>query len=46
VHAVIYLVSAFFDLALIFYLLGAPLVAAWEMIIYAGRSWCCSCSSS
>ncbi len=36
VHAVIYLVQAFFDLALIFYLLGAPLVAAWEMIIYAG----------
>ena len=36
VHAVIYLVHAFFDLALIFYLLGAPLVAAWEMIIYAG----------
>ncbi len=36
VHAVIYLVHAFFDLALIFYLFGAPLVAAWEMIIYAG----------
>jgi NADH-quinone oxidoreductase subunit J len=36
VHAVIYLVHAFFDLALIFFLLGAPLVAAWEMIIYAG----------
>jgi len=36
VHAVIYLVQAFIDLALIFYLLGAPLVAAWEMIIYAG----------
>ncbi len=36
VHAVIYLVHAFFDLALIFYQLGAPLVAAWEMIIYAG----------
>lgn len=36
VHAVIYLVHAFFALALIFYLLGAPLVAAWEVIIYAG----------
>ncbi|MEJ2699325.1 MAG: NADH-quinone oxidoreductase subunit J [Desulfuromonadales bacterium] len=36
VHAVIYLVNAFFALALIFYLLGAPLVAAWEVIIYAG----------
>jgi len=36
VHAVIYLVHGFFALALIFYLLGAPLVAAWEVIIYAG----------
>ncbi|GAB4567544.1 MAG: NADH-quinone oxidoreductase subunit J [Geothermobacteraceae bacterium] len=36
VHAVIYLVHAFFALALIFYQLGAPLVAAWEVIIYAG----------
>jgi len=36
VHAVIYLVHAFFALALMFYLLGAPLVAAWEVIIYAG----------
>jgi len=36
VHAVVYLVNAFFALALLFYLLGAPLVAAWEVIIYAG----------
>jgi len=36
VHAVIYLVNALFALALMFYLLGAPLVAAWEVIIYAG----------
>jgi len=36
VHAVIYLVNGLFDIALIFYLLGAPLVAAWELIIYAG----------
>ena len=36
VHAVIYLVHALFALAMIFYLLGAPLVAAWEVIIYAG----------
>ena len=36
VHAVIYLVNAFFALALIFFILGAPLVAAWEVIIYAG----------
>ena len=36
VHAVIYLVNSFFALALIFYLLGAPMIAAWEVIIYAG----------
>jgi len=36
VHAVIYLVVGFFALALMFYLLGAPLVAAWEIIVYAG----------
>jgi len=36
VHAVIYLVVGFFALALMFYLLGAPLVAAWEVIVYAG----------
>ncbi|KIH76136.1 NADH dehydrogenase subunit J [Geoalkalibacter ferrihydriticus] len=36
VHAVVYLVNALFALALMFYLLGAPLVAAWEVIIYAG----------
>lgn len=36
VHAVIFLVNAFFAMALMFYLLGAPLIAAWEIIIYAG----------
>ena len=36
VHAIIYLVAGFFALALMFYLLGAPLVAAWEVIVYAG----------
>jgi len=36
VHAVIYLVAGFFALALMFYLLGAPLVAAWQIIVYAG----------
>lgn len=36
VHAVIYLVAGFLALALIFYLLGAPLVAAWQVIVYAG----------
>ena len=36
VHAIVYLVTSFFSLAVIFYLLGAPLVAAFEVIIYAG----------
>lgn len=36
VHAVIFLVHGIFSLAVIFYILGAPLVAAWEVIIYAG----------
>lgn len=36
VHAIVYLVSSFFALAVIFYLLGAPLVAVFEVIIYAG----------
>ena len=36
VHAIIYLVTSFFSLAVIFYLLNAPLVAAFEVIIYAG----------
>jgi NADH-quinone oxidoreductase subunit J len=36
VHAIVYLVSSFFALAIIFYLLGAPLVAVFEVIIYAG----------
>jgi NADH-quinone oxidoreductase subunit J len=36
VHAILYLVNALFSLALMFYQLGAPLVAAWEVIIYAG----------
>src|SRR5512144_89216 len=36
VHAIAYLVTSFFSLAVIFYLLGAPLVAVFEVIIYAG----------
>jgi NADH-quinone oxidoreductase subunit J len=36
VHAIVYLVTSFFALAIIFYLLGAPLVAVFEVIIYAG----------
>jgi NADH-quinone oxidoreductase subunit J len=36
VRAIVYLVTSFFALALIFYLLGSPLVAAFEVILYAG----------
>ena len=36
VHAVCYLVISFMGTAVLFYLLGAPLLAALEVIIYAG----------
>jgi NADH-quinone oxidoreductase subunit J len=36
VYAVIYLVLSFFGTAMLFYLLGAPFLAALEIIIYAG----------
>lgn len=36
VYAVIYLVISFFGTAMLFYLLGAPFLAALEVIIYAG----------
>jgi NADH-quinone oxidoreductase subunit J len=36
VHAVLYLVLSFFGTAMLFYLLGAPFLAALEIIIYAG----------
>lgn len=36
VHAIIYLVTSFFSLAVVFYLLAAPLIAMFEVIIYAG----------
>ena len=36
IHAVVYLVASFFGSALLFYLLGAPFLAALEVIIYAG----------
>lgn len=36
VHAVLYLVISFFGSALLFYLLGAPFLAALEVIVYAG----------
>ncbi len=36
VHAVVYLVLSFFCLALIFFMMGAPLIAALEVLVYAG----------
>ncbi len=36
IHAVIYLIVSFVATAMIFYLLGAPFLAALEVIIYAG----------
>jgi len=36
VHAILYLVTSLFSVAMIFYLLMAPLVAAFEVILYAG----------
>lgn len=36
IHTIIYLVVSFFGTAMLFYLLGAPLLAALEVIIYAG----------
>jgi NADH-quinone oxidoreductase subunit J len=36
VHAVIFLIFSYFGTAMLFYLFGAPLLAALEVIIYAG----------
>jgi len=36
VHAVVYLIVSFFGTAMLFYLFGAPLLAALEIIVYAG----------
>jgi NADH-quinone oxidoreductase subunit J len=36
VHAIVYLIISFFGSAMLFYLLGAPFLAALEVIIYAG----------
>ncbi len=36
VHAVVYLIFSYFGTALLFFLFGAPLLAAFEVIIYAG----------
>ena len=36
VHAVVYLIVSYFGTAMLFYFFGAPLLAAFEVIIYAG----------
>ncbi len=36
VHALLYLVVSFLAIAMVFYVLGAPFIAALEVIIYAG----------
>lgn len=36
IHALLYLVVSFLAVAIIFYMLGAPFVAALEVIVYAG----------
>jgi NADH-quinone oxidoreductase subunit J len=36
VHAVVYLILSFLGTALLFYIMGAPFLAALEIIVYAG----------
>jgi NADH-quinone oxidoreductase subunit J len=36
VHALLYLVVSFLAIAVVFYILGAPFIAALEIIVYAG----------
>lgn len=36
IHALIYLIISLLSISVIFYLLGAPLIAALEVIVYAG----------
>jgi NADH-quinone oxidoreductase subunit J len=36
IHALLYLIVSFLAIAVVFYLLGAPFVAALEVIVYAG----------
>jgi NADH-quinone oxidoreductase subunit J len=36
IHALLYLVVSFLALAVVFYVLGAPFIAALEVIVYAG----------
>src|SRR5690606_17424723 len=36
IHALIYLIVSFLSIAIVFFVLGAPFIAALEVIIYAG----------
>src|SRR5687768_2640235 len=36
IHALLYLVVSFLAVAIVFYVLGAPFIAALEVIVYAG----------
>jgi NADH-quinone oxidoreductase subunit J len=36
IHALLYLVVSFLAIAIVFYVLGAPFMAALEIIVYAG----------
>ena len=36
IHALIYLIISFLSIAIVFFMLGAPFIAALEVIIYAG----------
>ena len=44
VHAVLFLILAFFNSAGLFILLGAEFLAMLLVVVYVGRSRCCSCS--
>src|SRR5918993_4384934 len=36
IHALLYLVVSFLAIAIVFYVMGAPFIAALEVIVYAG----------
>jgi NADH-quinone oxidoreductase subunit J len=44
VHALLYLIISLLAIAGVFFSLGAHFAGALEIIVYAGPSWCCSCS--
>ena len=44
VHAALFLVVNLGCVAVMYLLLDAPFLFAVQIIVYAARSWCCSCS--